>query len=363
MKKFGHFCEAAIHTVLFFSAVLPIGLSGESGGATDPLTVKVVIVALNEKGAYTGDRPGEFQFWVERLPLDTEFRNPHGFRSIRANLDMGVIGTVTGVGTARSAASVMALGTDPRFDFTRAYWLVAGVSGVDPEDCSVGSAVWAEWIIDGDIAHEIDPREIPEDWSTGYTPLRTPTPYFQPRRADNEGAAFQLNQGLVEWAYQLTRGTSLADNDNLRGMRATYTGYPNAQRPPFVLKGDTMSALTFWHGKMMTDWANEWTKYWADEDANFVTSAMEDTGVLTSLWFLSRSGKIDLKRVLVLRTASNYTMQHPGITAAQSLAGETKEHFSAYVPALESAYGVGSRVVRELVAGWEEYADHMPGQP
>ncbi|MGC4075146.1 MAG: hypothetical protein QM760_22120 [Nibricoccus sp.] len=38
-------------------------------------------------------------------------------------------------------------------------------------------AVWAEWIVDGDLAHEIDPREMPKDWKTGYLPLRRSKPY------------------------------------------------------------------------------------------------------------------------------------------------------------------------------------------
>ncbi|MGC4075145.1 MAG: hypothetical protein QM760_22115 [Nibricoccus sp.] len=28
---------------------------------------------------------------------------------------------------------------DPRFDFSKAYWLVAGIAGVDPADASLGS--------------------------------------------------------------------------------------------------------------------------------------------------------------------------------------------------------------------------------
>ena len=78
---------------------------------------------------------------------------------------------VTGVGSIRSAASVMALGMDPRFDLTQAYWVVAGIAGVDPEDATGGAAVWAEWLVDGDLNHEIDAREIPEDWNTGIFPI------------------------------------------------------------------------------------------------------------------------------------------------------------------------------------------------
>ena len=28
----------------------------------------------------------------------------------------------------------MALGLDPRFDLSQAYWMVAGIAGIDPED-------------------------------------------------------------------------------------------------------------------------------------------------------------------------------------------------------------------------------------
>ena len=128
-----------------------------------PIAVKVVVVTMFERGADTGDEPGEFQYWVERNKLDRVIRFPQGYHDLRMNRD-GVLGIVTGVGTAKAAASIMALGMDPRFDLRKAYWLVAGIAGIDPADGPVGSAVWAEWVVDGDLAHEIDAREIPADW-------------------------------------------------------------------------------------------------------------------------------------------------------------------------------------------------------
>jgi purine nucleoside permease len=35
--------------------------------------VKVVVITMFENGEDTGDSPGEFQYWVERLPLTTLF--------------------------------------------------------------------------------------------------------------------------------------------------------------------------------------------------------------------------------------------------------------------------------------------------
>src|SRR6476661_3816043 len=142
--------------------------------APAPIPIKVVVVTMFERGEDTGDTPGEFQLWVEREHLDQIVAAPAGYHHLRLNKD-GVLGMVTGVGTAKAAASVMALGLDPRFDLSKAYWLVAGIGGGDPADVSLGSAVWADHVIDGDIAYEIDARDIPPDWPTGYVPLRKST--------------------------------------------------------------------------------------------------------------------------------------------------------------------------------------------
>src|SRR5258707_15593551 len=105
-----------------------------------PIEVKVVVVNMFEVGADTGDVPGEYQYWVEREHLDTVLPFPQGYHDLRMNKD-GVLGVLTGVGTARAAATIMALGNDPRFDLTHAYFLVAGIAGIDPQVGSLGSAV------------------------------------------------------------------------------------------------------------------------------------------------------------------------------------------------------------------------------
>src|SRR5262249_30441430 len=182
---------------------------------------------------------------------------------------------------------------------------VAGIAGIDPADGSLGSAVWAEWVVDGDLAHEIDAREIPADWKTGYVPLRKSKPYELPRRVPDEGEAYHLNPALVDWAYRLTKDVKLDDTEAMRRRRDQYYS-PSARRPPFVLKGDTLSSTTFWHGKLLNEWANEWVKYQTDGKGSYVTCAMEDTGTLQATTFLDKAGRVNRERVLVLRAASNY---------------------------------------------------------
>ncbi len=341
------------------------GFLPSAHAAADLIRPKVVVVTMFEPGADTGDTPGEFQFWVEREHLDRVIPLPAASHDVRANANGSVIGLVTGVGNTNAAASIMALGCDPRFDLRQSYWLVAGIAGIDPADASLGSAVWADYVVDGDLAHEIDAREIPDGWPSGYVPLGKSRPYEQPRRTEDYAAGqfYQLDPGLVQWAWQLTRDTPLIDNEQMQKRRATYTGSPNAQRPPFVMIGANLAGSTYWHGKLLNQWANAWVGYYTDGKGNYVTTAMEDSGTLRSLTYLGRAGRADPKRVLVLRTASNYDMQWPGATAAESMSGEQLGIYSAYLPSLEAAYRVGSRVVHELVANWSRYSDHLPEAP
>jgi purine nucleoside permease len=326
--------------------------------AAKPIAVKVVVVTMFERGEDTGDVPGEFQLWVERERLDQIIPLPAGYHHVRMNKD-GVLGIVTGVGTAKAAASVMALGLDPRFDLTKAYWIVAGIGGGDPIDVSLGSAVWCDYVVDGDLSFEIDARQIPEIWPTGYVPLRKGSPY-EPPAVVNYGEMYALNQDLVEWALQLTQSVPLADTDNLRKFRARFAGFPNALKPPFVTRGATLSAGTFWHGSKLDEWANAWTRYYTGGKGNYMVAAMEDSGTMQALTFLGQAGRVDLQRVLVLRTVSNYDREPPGTSVADSLKEMVSGNYSAYMPSLEAAQIVGDKIVRDIVEHWSERQMAIP---
>jgi purine nucleoside permease len=342
-----------------------LGVARVSAEGSGKLPVRVVVVTTFELGNDTGDTPGEFQAWVERLPLPQILPFPLGNHPLRYNAEKQVLGVVTGEGSLRAAASIMALGLDERFDLSKAYWVVPAIAGIDPTYASVGSAAWAEWIIDRDLNFEIDAREIPPDWPTGHIPLGRSKP-FEPPTPDldrpNAVNGYRLNPDLVEWAYQLTRNVHLDDTAALKGIRAGYARYPNALRPPFVLKGDEVSASDWWLGERMNTLAEQWMAYWSGGKGRAVTTAMEDCGILTSLTSLSHAHRVRLDRVLVLRTGSDYTVPASGQTVAQLLASEAQEDaaLSAFVPALEAAYRVGSTVVNEIVRNWASYAEHTP---
>jgi purine nucleoside permease len=160
----------------------------------------------------------------------------------------------------------------------------------------------------------------------------------------------QLNPSLVNWAYNLTKGITLADDSILMSVRAGYPSYPNAVKPPLVLIGDELAADTFWIGDLLNNWAENWITYWAGTNStlpgNFVMSAFEDIAVSQALLFLSQVGRADPSRELILR--SDYTVQPNNQTPAQFLFSENNGGLSGYTESLNDAYIVGGMVVKEI---------------
>lgn len=325
---------------------------------SSPLPVKMVLVTMFEIGEDEGDTAGEFQLWKERRNFDKQIPFPHSHHDLFYDSENQLLTIVTGIGTAKSATATMALGLDQRFDLSKAYWLVAGIAGIDPNDASIGSAVWSSYLVDGDLAHEIDAREIPDDWDTGYFARHTQGPN-DTHRPNPKGEVFQINPALRDWAYELTKDIELADEESIKETRELYTKHPNAQLPPTIMKGGHLAGMTFWHGEILNDWANDWVSFWSDGNSNFVTSAMEETGTFQAITYLDKINRVDEDRFMVLRAGSNYTMPPPNITAAENLLAEN-EGYAGLRASVETLYTVGSVVIDEITHNWEKYENDIP---
>lgn len=339
-------------------AYQPLLMAADSGGK---LPIKVVVVSMFENGEATGDRPGELQLWVERSKLDIKMDFPLGEYDLYRN-QQGVLAICVGGGIANATASIMALGLDSRFDLSKAYWLIAGISGGDPEDISLGSAAWVKHVVDGDLVYELDAREMPEHWPYGLIPLGAKEPADKPEDIYTgwtlNTISFDLNPQLAEWAYSISKDVELIDTPAIKAFRAQFKHYPNAQKPPFVTIGDTLSASTYWHGLHLNQWANDWLKLYGGSDANFMTSNMEDSGTLTALLRLARKGIVDKDRIMAVRTVSNYSMAPKDKPTSWSI---TADYPDDGFPALDTAYKVGDKVVQSLLNNWDDYKNKTPG--
>ncbi len=338
--------------------ILLLLLAPFAGAQAQPWPIRAVIVTTFEIGADTGDTPGEFQFWVEREHLDEVIDFPGGVHALRTNAEHTVLGMVSGTTLVNSTASMMAVGLDPRFDLTHAYFLINGIAGVDPNDASIGSAAWANYVV-GDVAREIDPRDAPASWPYGLFPVGAngPRPAKVPPAPWARSNLYELNPKLAAWAFQQTRSLALGDDPVVAAFRAGFVGFPNAQRPPFVLMGDTFASDYYWHGAIMNRYANDWVTLYTGGKGNFVMTEMEDSGFLQALERLDRMHRVEYARVMVLRTGSNYSMPPPGHTAVESV---TAPYIGSKL-ALESAWLCGSTVLHQILDHWATTANHIPG--
>nr|WP_179192660.1 purine nucleoside permease [Acetobacter indonesiensis] len=329
--------------------------------ATPKLEPKVIVVAGWENGADVGDAPGEYQFWVERLHLDKRVAIAGiPTQIMRRNRD-GVYGIVLKDGVTDLAA----LALDTHFDLRHTYWIFTGISGVNPNVASAGSVAWARWVVDGDALREIDDRAIPDGWPYGLYAIGADKPNTLPNNPNHYGSvtdvaeltkAYPLNQKLEHWAYTISRNVPLRDDPVLAERRAQWTGYPNAQKPPAVLEGETLGALRYWHGAQRNQWAEDWVRLWTRNQGQFVMTNEESQTNQVEMRLLARLGYIDPDRIMVLRSGSNFSMPAPHMSITQSMGDEGPGQVAAF----DNNERVGAPVIAELVAHWDYYRAHIP---
>jgi len=363
MAAWSRFYRRGLAALVFIMAAVAgpaLAAPVQSTGAK-PIEVRVVIVTTWEVFDKGRDVAGELHAWLTRWPFTKALPFAVGEHALEYDPKRHVLVILTGMATARAASQIMALGTDPRFNLSHAYWIVAGTAGVDPKTASVGSAAWARWVVDGDLTQEIDPRDMPAGWPTGIVPYGRTTPYQAPApdgHMDDGNIVYALNPKLVDWAYAQTKDVKLPDDAVIGALRAPYAG-PGGQ-PPFVLEGDALMSARFWYGDHLNDWAERWVPYWTGGKGVFVMSAEEDTGIMQALTYLAKGGRADLNRVLILRAASDYTLAPPGMSAADFMVKESQDNFPGTPAALDSLYRVAAPVAQALADHWSQTRDAPP---
>jgi purine nucleoside permease len=313
--------------------------------------IKVLIITMFEPEAAP---------WIEPLALTQQVPVPGllpAHPALRCNGD-DVCLLVAGMGHANVAASTMAVALDPRLDLRRAYFLIAGISGIDPAQGTTGSAAWARWLVDFGIAHELDAREMPRGWKTGYLGIMTKDPKEKPK-FEYFTEAFRLDEALLRKALALTRDAPLADSDQARAYRARYRKAP-ANQPPKVIQCDTLGGDTWWHGHRLGQHARDWTRLLTDGQGTYCTTQQEDNATYNALSRAAAAGKVDLTRLMVLRTGSNFDRPYPGQSAYDSLMASTSGASGGFGPATQNLYVVGGIVVRDIVRHWDRWRDGVP---
>ena len=269
----------------------------------------------------------------------------------------GVCQMTTGMGHANAAASLTALLYSGLFDLRRAYFLIAGIAGIDPGHGTIGTATWARYVVDVDLTHEIDVRDMPQGWPDGFFGILTNGPGEKPR-FDYRTEVFQLDERLLHQALQLSQHARLEDSGDVRAYRRSYAAAP-ANQPPAVTQCDTASGDTWWSGPHLGARAARWTRVLTDGHGDYCSSQQEDNATLEALTRAAHSGLADLRRVAVLRTGSDFDRPFPGQSTYDSMLAQ-RTLSGAIRISTDNLVQAGMPLVQAIVSHWPQWQDGVP---
>ncbi|RKP43771.1 purine-nucleoside phosphorylase [Pararobbsia silviterrae] len=302
----------------------------------------------------------EGQIWIDRLKLTENTPVPGlspDYPAVHCNAS-DICQITTGMGHANAAASIAALVYSHQFDLRRTYFLVAGIAGIDPQQGTLGTAAWARYLVDFGIQWELDAREAPPSWKSGFLGINTHNPDEKPP-LDYRTEVFHLNDRLVDRAYSLSRHVSLADSPEAQAARAQYASAP-ANQPPSVVQCDTLAGDTWWSGNLIGQRARDWTKLLTDGKGTYCTTQQEDNATFEVLKRANAAGWVDVARVAVLRTGSDFDRPHDGQSDVDNLLNYQQQ--GGFGPAVENLYRAGSPLVAEITTHWPQWKNGVPGE-
>lgn len=262
----------------------------------------------------------------------------------------------TGMGHTNAAATMAALVYSGKFDLRKTYFLVAGIAGIDPAQGTLGSVAWARYLVDFGMQWEIDAREIPAGWKSGFLGINTKNENEKPV-LEYRTELFQLNEALLQKAFALSRNAALTDSPAAQTYRAKYN-YAPANQPPSVIQCDTLAGDTWFSGNIIGQRARDWTKQLTDGKGTYCTTQQEDNATFEVIKRAAAAGLADTARVAVLRAGSDFDRPPQGVSSVDNLLNYQDQ--GAFGPAVDNLYRAGWPVVDAIVKDWKHWKDGVP---
>lgn len=300
----------------------------------------------------------EAQNWIDRLKLTQEIKVPGlsaEYPAVRCNAQQVCL-MVTGMGQTNAAASTLALGLSSEFDLRKTYFVVAGIAGINPHHGTIGTAAWAHYLVEFGTQWEIDSRDVPKSWPTGYIGINTKGPNEKPP-LDYKTEVFELNPVLQAKALALSKDVVLSESKESTAWRQHYP-YAPANQAPKVTQCDTLAGNTWFSGTRLSERAEVWTKLLTDNKGTYCTTQQEDNSTYEALLRASRAGKVDISRLAVVRAGSDFDRPYPGYSEVDNLLKYADQ--GGFVPALVNLYRAGNPLVQNIVEHWGEWEKGVP---
>ena len=237
------------------------------------------------------------------------------------------------------------------FDFTKTYFMVAGIAGINPEVATICSVTFAKYAVQVALQYEFSQLEIPSNFSSGYIPLGAHLPNEYPTSIYGT-EVFEVNQDLRSMAVAMAKKATLADNPAAKAYRANYgnsTLYTAGAAAPSVVECDVATSDVYYSGVQLSDRFANTTRLFTNGSGVYCTTAQEDNGTAEALLRAAISKLVDFSRLIIMRTASDFDRPYPGEAATTNLFWADQ---GAFEPSLKNIYRAGVLVVEGIVGEW-----------
>ncbi|WPH02650.1 Hypothetical protein R9X50_00551500 [Acrodontium crateriforme] len=273
------------------------------------------------------------------------------FPDVHCTADGDVCQLTTGEGEINAATTIASLVRSPHFDLTTAYFMIAGIGGVNPEHATIGSVTFARYAVQVALQYEFSQFDIPTNFSTGYIPNGATQPDEYPQIIYGT-EVFELNQNLQKAAVTFARKATLNDSTTAIAYRANYASnpaYAAGTQKPSVIECDTATSDNYYSGVTLGATFSNYTNLITNGSGIYCCSAQEDNATLEALLRAAVDKVVDFSRIILMRTGSDFERPFPGEAATTNLFWVDQGGFE---PSLQNIYLAGVEVVRGIMDGW-----------
>ncbi|KAG9027313.1 hypothetical protein FRB95_007858 [Tulasnella sp. JGI-2019a] len=312
---------------------------------TGPIKPKVLIVDMFVTEAEAWYGIPEFDLLAQNITvpgLSPLFPDVH----CTANSD--VCQVITGQAEINAATSIASLVLSPSFDLTSTYILIGGIAGANPNQATVGSVSFARYAVQVGLQYEIDGREIPSNFSTGYFPISSVAPGQYPTKIYGT-EVFEFNDDLRKLAVGFASKAKLSDSDDNKSYRANYP-QAAAKAGPTVVACDVVTDDTWFSGDLIDDAFDKSMTLLTNGTGVYCATAQEDNATAEALLRAALHKKVDFSRIILMRTFGNFDRPYPGESALQNLVYSPS---GLFMPSIMNIYLAGVKVVEGILKDWD----------
>lgn len=276
------------------------------------------------------------------------------YPDVHCTEDFEICQVTTGESEINAATTITSLALSSFFDLTKTYFMIAGIAGINPEHGTTGSVALARFAVQVALQYEIDMRELPDNYTTGYIPLGATAPDQYPLNIYGT-EVFELNQDLRSLAVSFAKTATLNDSTIAAAYRANYAAaangmYKAATEPPSVIECDVATSDVYYSGVLLGDAFGNFTTLLTNGSGVYCTTAQEDNATLEALLRAAYHKLVDFSRIIAMRTASDFDREFPGESAEFNLFYSNQDGFPL---AIANIYNAGIKIVEGILKEWD----------